>query len=100
MILVQQVFQAKYGHGDALVELFKEFRQRLPGDANFRIMTDASGPFFTVVTHFEVPSLAAWEERFRATPDSPDDAAWFQEWFQRMMPLVDSGRRDFYTIVE
>jgi hypothetical protein len=25
---------------------------------------------------------------------------WMGEWFSRMMPLVESGRREFYNIVE
>ena len=25
---------------------------------------------------------------------------WMEEWFGRMMPLVESGRREFYTVVE
>jgi hypothetical protein len=62
----------------------------------FRILTDASGPFFTVVTETEVESFAAWESGFREAMERP----WMDEWFSRMMPLVESGSRDFYTIVE
>lgn len=62
----------------------------------FRILTDASGPFFTVVTESEVESFAAWESGFREAMQRP----WMEEWFGRMMPLVESGSRDFYTIVE
>ena len=54
MLLVRQVFQAKYGRGDELVALFQEFNARMrdAGELSpqFRILTDASGPFFTVVT--------------------------------------------------
>jgi hypothetical protein len=25
---------------------------------------------------------------------------WMEEWFGRMQPLVESGRREFYTLVE
>jgi hypothetical protein len=99
MVVIRQVFQAKYGRGDELVALFKEFNARAGeagGAPRLRILTDASGPFFTVVTEMAVPSLAAWEEGFRASMAQP----WVGEWFGRMMPLVESGRRDFYTVVE
>ena len=62
----------------------------------FRILTDLSGPFFTVVTEIEVESLAAWEGSFSEVMAQP----WMGDWFGRMMPLVESGSREFYTIVD
>ena len=99
MILVRQVFQAKYGRGDELVALFQESRQRMQAAGNggaMRLMTDASGRFFTVVTEFEVESFAAWEQTFQRIMTMPD----MGEWFGRMVPLVESGSREFYNIVE
>ncbi len=55
-----------------------------------------TGPFFTVVTEVEVESLVAWEGGFRESMNQP----WMEEWFGRMQPLVESGRREFYTLVE
>ena len=100
MVIARQVFQAKYGRGDELVAHFRELNARLrEGGATaprFRILTDATGPFFTVVTEVEVESLAAWEGSFRESMARP----WMNEWFGRMMPLVESGRREFYNVVE
>ncbi len=100
MSIARQVFRAKYGRGDELVALFKEFNTRMQETAEtaprFRILTDVSGPFFTVVTEVEIESLAAWEGRFRESMDRP----WMGEWFGRMMPLVESGSREFYNVVE
>ena len=100
MLVVRQVFRAKYGRGDELVALFQEFntRMREEGEAgpSFRILTDASGTFFTVVTEVEVESFAAWEGSFRASMARP----WMGDWFGRMMPLVESGSREFYNVVE
>jgi len=99
MLIVRQVFQAKYGRGDELVALFKEMNKKVEDSGlsmpPFRILTDASGPFFTVVTENEAESFATWEQGFGEAMSSP----WMGEWFGRMMQLVDSGRRDFYTIV-
>ena len=96
MILVRDVFQAKYGQGGDLVALFKEVKEKWPESANYgyRILTDASGPFFTVVTETEVASLAEWERLIADVFSLPE----FGEWFARMTPLVDSGRREFYTV--
>jgi hypothetical protein len=100
MVVARQVFQAKYGRGDELVALFQEFngRMRDAGELTpqFRILTDVTGPFFTVVTEIEVENLAAWEGGFRESMKRP----WMEEWFSRMMPLVESGSREFYNIVE
>jgi hypothetical protein len=43
-----------------------------------------------------VENFAAWEGQFSEGMRQP----WMGEWFGRMMPLVESGRRDFYTVVE
>jgi len=95
MILVRDVFQAKYGSGGELVALFKEAREKLgPMVAGRHILTDASGPFFTVVTETEVESLAEWEQRIAEVYAVPE----FGDWFARMVPLVESGRREFYNI--
>ena len=95
MILVRDVFQAKYGKGGDLVALFKEAREKWPGKySGERILTDASGPFFTVVTETMVESLAAWEQLMADVFSIPE----FGEWFARTEGLVDSGRREFYNI--
>jgi len=96
MILVRDVFQAKYGKGGELVTLLKEARQGWPKVREYavRVMTDASGPFFTVVTETELPSLAEWEKRAAEIFADPE----FGKWFGRMTELVESGRREFYNV--
>ncbi len=94
MILVRDTFQAKYGKSSELVALFKEARQKWPTKYADRILTDASGPFFTVVTETTVESIAEWERRISEVFSLPE----FGNWFARMTPLVESGRRDFYNI--
>lgn len=101
MLVVRDVFQAKYGRGDELVALFKEIaehwqkgvhRVQLHGN---RTLTDASGAFFTVVTEIEVDDFAAWQQFMAEEFAMPE----FGEWFARMTPLVESGRREFYNLV-
>jgi len=94
MILVLSIFQAKYGKGGELVALFKEVRELQPAMSVDRILTDASGPFFTVVTETLVESLGDWERRMAEDFSNSK----FEGWFARMMPLVESGRREFYNV--
>ena len=61
---------------------------------SLRILTDASGSFFTVVTERETASLADWERQIAEVFSNPD----FANFFARMIPLVESGRREFYNI--
>ena len=86
MIVVRDVFQAKYGKGGDLVALFKEAKDKWPTRYADRILTDAGGSFFTVVTETEFDNLAAWEQSFNETTSMPE----FSDWFERMTPLVES----------
>ena len=94
MILVRQVFHAKYGRGDELVGLMKQVNQRIPMTGG-RLMTDLSGQFFTLVFEFEVASLGEWEKGFGEAMNDPS----MGEIFRKTMDLIDSGHREFYTIV-
>lgn len=94
MILVRGVSQARYGKSDELVQLIKEANETWPMGRNRRILTDLSGPFFTVITETEFESLTEWEaerDKFFGDPR-------FSAWFERLVPLVESGRREFYNI--
>lgn len=93
MIIVRDVFQAKYGKGSELVALFKE-AQKWSDNYGSRILTDVGGQFFTVVVETEVESLADWEKRFASVLALPE----FSAWFTSSMALIDSGRREFYHI--
>ncbi len=93
MIVVRDVFQAKYGKGGELVALLKDSRPDMPIGFQ-RILSDASGPFFTIVTEIEVANLAAWENLMKEVFADPQ----FGRWFERMVPLVEAGRREFYNV--
>jgi hypothetical protein len=96
-IIVRDVFQAKYGKGGELVQHFETLtplaaKAGVPMEG--KILTDASGEFFTVVTEREYKSLADWESSFRKTMGVPE----FGKWFAKMVPLVENGRREFYNV--
>jgi hypothetical protein len=93
MILIRDVFQAKYGKGDELVAVIKGGMSTWT-ERELRILTDVSGPFFTVVTEEVVESLDEWERNLAEAFKNPE----FAEWFAKMEPLVRSGSRQFYRI--
>ena len=96
MIVVRDIYQAKYGRSGELVELFKEASQHWMPEYGSRIMTDASGSFFTVVAETEVPNLTEWERLSAEVFALPE----FGNWFAQMSELVESGRREFYNVAE
>jgi hypothetical protein len=98
MIVVRYVFQAKWGKAGQVVEQFKQGEEKmreLAGEnIRFRILTDLSGPFDTVVQEIEVENFAAWEE-FRARMFADPEFASMQS--EEIFPFI-SGRAEFYTL--
>ena len=94
MLVVRNIFRAKYGMGDALVQHILGSMEIWQGGNDFRLMTDASGPFFTVVAEMTFDDFAAFEASEKAEFALPQ----FGEWFEKMVPLVDSGSREFWTV--
>jgi hypothetical protein len=95
MILVRYVFQVKWGKVHEVLEAFKQ-GEEVMGEryGRFRILTDLTGQFNTVVQEVEVESLAEWEGGRAELFAKPE--------FQKMMAdtagLFESGRVEFYTI--
>lgn len=97
MIVVRNTNQAKYGMGDELLKHQKEMLAVLSRDPRIsgaRILTDISGPAFTVETEFQVKSLAVFEEIFAELTKGGA----FSAWFSSIQPLIDSARREFFTV--
>jgi hypothetical protein len=98
MIQVRDAFQVKFGKIDQAVALFA----RLPRFSHthaapalhYHVLTDISGPMYTLVTELMVPNLSGWETIRDKSFQEPDFAAWFKE-FQL---YVDDGRREYYTL--
>lgn len=91
MIVVRDVFRARYGKGDELVSLFKESNKIRPKEPGYRMMTDLSKTFFTVVTEAVYENLSAWEADIRKY--FGDER--FTAWFERMVPLTDRNKQPY-----
>lgn len=103
MIIERLTFQAKYGQGDALVGLMKEFNAtalaRGMGGAPTRLCVDRTGAMFTVIMDSEfadMQAVAAAEGENQAMYGDPE----FQAWFAKMVPLVERGERQLLESVD
>jgi len=101
MVVVRNVFRVKFGKAKEAVALFKEgiaIQKRVGANLNFstRLLTDLTGPFYTVVLEITVPNLATFEAE---APRLMGDKEW-QANYQKSAALVDSGYREIFTIVE
>jgi len=102
MIVVRNVFQLKFGKAREAVASMKEgmaIQKRVIGDkVNFstRLLTDVTGPFYTLVLEITLPNLAVLESEMPRIFGDKD----FQANYQKMTALVESGYREVFTIVE
>jgi hypothetical protein len=100
MIVIRNVFQLKFGKAREAVALMKEglaIQQRVVTGVDFstRLLTDVTGPFYTLVLELTVQDLASFESY---APKLFGDKEW-QAYYQRLTPLVESGHREIFTVV-
>src|SRR4051794_11538759 len=97
MIVVRQVLKAKYGKAGDVVNVMRETKDifgSLKGPRAWRVLTDLSGPFDTVVLEMEIESLAAWDELRGRMFGDPN----LQQIFSQIIPLLDGGSGELYTL--
>jgi hypothetical protein len=101
MIVIRNVFQLKFGKAREAVALMKEgiaIQKRVMSGLEYstRVLTDVTGPFYTLVLELTVPDLATFESN---APRLFGDKEW-QANYQKVAPLVESGHREVFSIVE
>ena len=98
MILVRDVFRLKFGKAKEARALLKE-GMRISKKAGFtpqRQLMDVTGPYYTLVLESTHASLGAWE----ASMGDAQHAKEWGEWYEKFKPLVDSGHREIFTVLE
>jgi len=98
MIVVRTVLKAKFGTGGKLAESFSRTTTSMMAEMGtrrrWRVLTDLSGPFDTVVQEVEAENLAEWETmraRLFGLKAFRDSMATMQE-------LVVSGQNELWTV--
>ena len=98
MIVVRTVLQAKFGKAGELAAQSARVNQQLMKEmgtqGKWRILTDLTGPFDTLVQEIEVASLAEWETSRAKLFQQPA----FRESFAIMQDLVVSGRNELWNL--
>jgi hypothetical protein len=97
MLLIREIMYCKPGKVRPLVEKFLAMARlgEQKGWGKMRVMTDLSAErYWTLVAEMEVPSL----EAFMAMGQGEEDAKEFEEIMKGYHDLVESGRREIYTI--
>lgn len=101
MTVIRNVFRLKFGKAREAVALFKEgiaIQKRIGAGVDFshRLLTDVTGPFYTVVLELTVPNMTVFEAN---APKMMGDKEW-QANYQKITPLVESGYREIFTLVD
>ena len=99
MIVIRNAFRLKFGkarEGVALLKEGVEIQKRLGMNFPVRLLTDVTGPFYTLVLEITGPSLAAYEAEVPKYMGDKD----FQANYQKFVALVESGAREIFRVVE
>jgi hypothetical protein len=99
MVVIRNVFHLKFGKAREALALVKEsvaIHQRAGAQFSPRIMTDLTGPFYTIVLEITLANLAYLETEMPRFMSSPE----WQANYQKLAALVESGHREMYRLVE
>jgi len=97
MIVVRNIFQLKFGRAKDAKALIKENEDLMKkyGHTTPRFMTDVTGEFYTLVMETSFDNLASFEKLSTESMGAKE----FEQWYSKFVPLVESGRREIYTVV-
>ncbi len=98
MILVRNVFRLKFGKAREAAALWKEGIEfiKKSGAGSARVCTDMVAPFYTLVLETTHENLADFESFHKSHAGSPE----WKKWFEKFVPLVESGHREIFNVVE
>ena len=97
MLLIRDIMYCKPGKVRPMVDKFLAMKKlsEKKGMGRMRILTDLSGErFWTLVSEIEVPSF----EAFLAMGQDTEEMKEFEALMKDYHDLVESGRREIYTI--
>lgn len=98
MIVVRDIFQLRFGKAREAKALLKEGIALIEssGFKIDRVLADVTGPYYTMVLESTHKSLTDYE---RTENGHSADGRW-KTWYEKFVPLVESGRREIYQVVE
>jgi hypothetical protein len=98
MILVRDVFQLKFGKAKNAKALWKKGNaiNRKLGYGPGRGMVDLAGTYYTFVLETTYKDLTDYERALKKAFRAKE----WSNWYKQFMPLVESGHREIYTVLE
>jgi hypothetical protein len=100
VIVIRNAFQLEFGKAREAVALWKEGMAIAGKSAwkpvSMRVLTDLTGPAYTLVFESTHESLADFESSIGKLFEDP---AW-REWYAKLVPLCREGAREIFTVVE
>ena len=98
MILIRDIFNLKYGKAREAIAMWKEGQAILKkgGYNPERILTDITGKSYTLVLESTYSSLSDYDDRLQDTQAHEE----WRKWYEKFLPLVESGSREIFRIVE
>jgi hypothetical protein len=98
MILVRDIFQLKFGKAKDVKALWNEFKafEKKTGFGPSRGLFDLVGNYYTFVMETTFADLSAYEKLMQSGVAAQE----FGAWYQKFVPLVESGKREIFTIIE
>ncbi len=98
MILVRDVFRMKFGKAKEVKEQMKTGKTIADklGLKLGKMMTDLTGPSYTLVMESEFENLSAFENELKKAFGNKE----WEQWYKGAIPLFDSASREIYNIVD
>jgi hypothetical protein len=97
MLVIRDIMYCKPGKVRPMVKKFLALAKLTEkrGMGKMRVMTDVSSErYWMIISEMDVPDMDA----FKAMQDPGDDAKEFEEIMKDYHDLVESGRREIYTL--
>lgn len=98
MIVVRDIFRLKFGKAKEALGLWREARETLSslGRLPDRMLTDLTGTYYTLVLETSYKNTSEFEESLPKMFSNEK----YQQWYQRFVPLVETGYREIFKVVE
>ena len=99
MFIVRDIFQLKFGQSKEATALWKQGVTHIASKAKggARLLTDVAGaPYYTIILESTWESLSQWEQATKGVRSDPE----WQKWYQKVVALTESGRREILSIIE
>lgn len=98
MIVVRDVFRVRFGQmkdAVASIQTLSSTLEQAGESFPFRVLTDVSGPFYTLVLESSFDNLASYESQMQSMFAKSE----WKDWYQSFLPFITDGQREMFKIV-